>query len=313
MAARSTTRSPRPAVSAIITTFNEEHNIAGCIESLLWCDEILVVDSFSSDRTPEIVRGYPKVRFFQRTYFGSASQKNWAMDQVSNGWILIFDADERCTPALQKEIEALLAAGPEHDAYTIQRRVYFLGRVIRFSGWQHDRVVRLVRRGEARYPNRRVHADMVTRGLAPQLRHPMEHYMAESLDEYVRRIEKYSFWGASQNWREEKKAGFAEVFGRSLWRFLRTYIFQLGILDGMHGLIFCMLQAFGTYLKWALLWGWHVNAARGRMPDLPIFDEDQAIWRGLGPEPDLAAARTAEPLAPAPSVAAPKLAAKERS
>jgi len=290
MSARAKFRSPRPAVSAIVTTFNEEANIAACIESLLWCDEILVVDSFSTDRTPEICRGYDKVRFFQRTYFGSASQKNWAMDQVTNDWILIFDADERCTPALQREIEELLAAGPKQEAYTINRRVYFLDRVIRFSGWQHDQVVRLVRNGSARYPNRRVHADMMTRGPAPVLRNPMEHYMADTLDEYVRRIEKYSFWGAAQNWKERKKSGFMEIFGRSIWRFFRTYFFQLGILDGMHGLVFCMLQSYGTYLKWVLLWGWHINAARGRMPSLPIFDESEETWRGLDDE---AAARPA--------------------
>lgn len=275
------TRPARPRVSAIITTFNEEAHIAACVESLLWCDEILVVDSFSTDGTPEIARGYDKVRFYQRTYFGSASQKNWAMDQVTNDWILIFDADERCTPALQKEIETLLAAGPRNDAYTIHRRVFFMDRVIRFSGWQHDQVVRLVKNGSARYPNRRVHADMITRGPAPLLRHSMDHYMADSLDEYIKRIEKYSFWGAAQNWKERKKSGFMEVFGRSVWRFFRTYIFQLGILDGMHGLVFCMLQAYGTYLKWALLWGWHLNAARGRMPNLPIFDESEETWRGL--------------------------------
>jgi glycosyltransferase involved in cell wall biosynthesis len=284
MSARAQTRSPRPAVSAIVTTFNEEVHIAACIESLLWCDEILVVDSFSTDRTPEICRGYDKVRFFQRTYFGSASQKNWAMDQVTNDWILIFDADERCTPALQREIEELLAAGPAHEAYTIQRRVYFLDRVIRFSGWQHDRVVRLVKNGSARYPNRRVHADMVTRGPAPVLHSSMEHYMTDSLDEYIRRIEKYSFWGAAQKWKERKRSGVLEVFGRSIWRFFRTYVFQLGILDGMHGLVFCMLQSYGTYLKWALLWGWHVNAARGRMPSLPIFDDSEETWRGLDDE-----------------------------
>ncbi|HEY4595316.1 MAG TPA: glycosyltransferase family 2 protein [Thermoanaerobaculia bacterium] len=284
MQPRDPSPSPRLRVSAIITTFNEEANIAGCLESLLWCDEILVVDSFSTDRTPEIVRGFEKVRFYQRTYYGSASQKNWAMDQVTNEWILIFDSDERCTPALHQEITELLAEGPGFEAYTIKRRVYFLDRVIRFSGWQHDRVVRLVRNGSARYPNRRVHADMITRGPAPVLRSFMEHYMADSLDEYVRRIEKYSFWGAAQNWREKRQSGFSQIFGRSVWRFLRTYVFQLGVLDGMHGLVFCMLQAYGTYLKWALLWGWHVNAARGRAPNLPIFDDNEETWRGLEEE-----------------------------
>ncbi len=272
---------PRPAVSAIVTTFNEERNIGACVESLLWCDEIFVVDSFSTDGTAAVVARYPKVNFVQRTYFGSASQKNWAMDQVQHDWILIFDADERCTPALQSEIEALLASGPKHDAYTIHRRVFLMDKVIRFSGWQRDRVVRLVRKGTARYPNRRVHADMQTQGPAPVLRNSMDHHMAESMDEYIPRIMKYGYWGAAQAWREGKTAGVTEVLGRSVWRFFRTYVFQLGVLDGMHGLVFCMLQAFGTYVKWSTLWGWRVNEKRGLLPKLPPFDHDEEVWKGL--------------------------------
>jgi len=280
--ARSKAPTPkRPPVSAIVTTYNEERNIGGCIESLLWCDEILVVDSFSSDRTAEVARSYEGVTFVQRTYYGSASQKNWAMDQVKHDWILIFDADERCTPALQEELENLLAEGPKEDAFTIHRRVYFLDKVIRFSGWQRDRVVRLVRKGKARYPNRRVHADMKTSGSAPVLQNSMEHYMVETLDEYIPRIMKYSYWGAAQGWRDGRKAGIVEVLGRSAWRFFRTYILQLGILDGMHGLVFCMLQAFGTYMKWATLWGWRINERRGILPNLPSFDDDESVWAGL--------------------------------
>ncbi len=271
----------RTKLSAIVTTFNEERHIAACLESLTWCDEILVVDSFSTDRTPEIARSFEKVRFEQRTYYGSASQKNWAMDQVQHDWFLIFDADERCTADLQKEIEGLLASGPTHEAYTIRRKVYFMDHLIRFSGWQHDQVVRLVKQGSGRYPNRRVHADMVTRGPAPLLRNPMLHYMADSFDEYFPRIQKYSVWGASQAWKEGKRAGVAEGFGRSVWGFIRTYLIRGGFLDGMYGLVFCMLQAYGTYLKWAILWGWRVNEARGRKPNLPIFDDDENTWRGL--------------------------------
>ena len=290
MARKSKQSKERAKISAIITTYNEEKNIGECIDSLLWCDEIFVVDSFSTDRTPEIVRGYDDhVVFVQRTYFGSASQKNWAMDQVEHDWILIFDADERCLPKLQREIETLLTREPKHDAYTINRRCYFLGKVLRFSGWQNDRVVRLVRKGTARYPNKRVHADMDTLGPAPVLRHVMDHYMADSLDEYIPRILKYSFWGAAQGWRDGKKSGFKEVWGRSVWRFLRTYLFQLGILDGMHGVVFCMVQAFGTYMKWALLWSWRVNAKRGIQPDLPVFDQDESVWRELEDEEAAAA------------------------
>lgn len=270
----------RPSISAVITTFNEERNIGDCIDSLLWCDEIVVVDSFSTDATVECITTYgDRVTLLQRRYFGSASQKNWAMDQTHGEWILIFDADERCTPALQEEIEGLLEGAPKADAFTIKRRVYFMDRVIRFSGWQHDRVVRLVKRGAGRYPNKRVHADMTTTGPSPVLRNPMLHFMIESFDQYLPRIVKYGFWGAAQGWKTGRRSGVKEVFGRTVWRFLRMYVFQLGFLDGMPGLVFCMLQAFGTYLKWAVLWEWHANASRGREPNLPPFEADEEVWR----------------------------------
>ncbi|MEL7059760.1 MAG: glycosyltransferase family 2 protein [Acidobacteriota bacterium] len=274
-------RGSRPAISVVVTTFNEEHNIADCLDTLLWADEILVIDSFSTDRTPEIVQSYEQVDFRQRTYYGSAAQKNWAMDQCSHDWILIFDADERCTPKLRREIEKLLAGGPDHNAYTIRRRVFFLGKRIRFSGWQRDQVVRLLRQGTGRYPNRRVHADMKTVGPAPLLRHKMDHYMVEDFHTYALRIVKYSRWGAAQGWIEGKHPGLAEILGRSVWRFVRTYVVQLGVLDGIRGLVFCMLQAYGTYLKWSILWSWRANEKRGISPNLPEFDDDETTWAGL--------------------------------
>lgn len=271
----------RPRVSVVVTTFNEEHNIAACLESLLWADEILVVDSFSTDRTPEIIKGYEGVTLVQRTYYGSAAQKNWAMDECLHDWILIFDADERCTPKLRREIENILSSGPKHDAYTIRRKVFFLGKVIRFSGWQHDQVIRLLRKGSGRYPNRRVHADMKVKGQAPLLRNRMDHYMVEDFHKYALRIVKYSQWGASQGWIEGKQSGVSEVLGRSMWRFIRTYFVQLGIFDGMRGLVFCLLQAYGTYLKWSILWSWRVNEKRGIEPKLPVFDDSEETWEGL--------------------------------
>ena len=102
MSERAAGSAPRVRISAVITTLNEERNIADCVESVLWCDEVVVVDSFSTDRTPEVARSYEKVRFLQRPYMGSASQKNWAMDQTQHEWILILDADERCTPSCRR-------------------------------------------------------------------------------------------------------------------------------------------------------------------------------------------------------------------
>jgi glycosyltransferase involved in cell wall biosynthesis len=267
-----------PKISGVITTFNEEDNVEGCIESLLWCDEIVLVDSFSTDRTLELAARYDKVKVVQRKYFGSASQKNFAMDQTSSEWILILDADERCTRELEAEIKRVLASKDPAEAYVINRRVYFMDRVIRFSGWQHDRVVRLVKRGAGRYPDKRVHTDMQTRSKPRMLSNPMLHYMIESFDQYLPRIVKYGFWGAAQGWKTGRRSGFFQIFVRTVWRFLRMYIFQLGILDGMAGLVFCMLQAFGTYLKWAILWEWRANAKRGRQPKLPEFDEETDTW-----------------------------------
>jgi glycosyltransferase involved in cell wall biosynthesis len=272
----------RPKVSGVVTSFNEEHNIADCIESLLWCDEVILVDSFSTDRTPEIAKSYDKVRFFQRAYFGAGAQKNWALQHVQNDWVFLLDADERCTAALRDEVQQLLHDGAEHSAYTINRDVYFLGKQIRYSGWQHDRVARLFRRGTAYYENRRVHSLLHTSGPAPILQNSLVHDMVDrSFDEYAFRIARYGYWGAAQAWRDGERCRPFHVLVRPLWRFFRTYALQLGVLDGQRGLVFCLLQAYGTYIKFAILWGWQVNQARGIEPELPAFDEDETTWEGL--------------------------------
>lgn len=272
----------RPKVSGVITSFNEEHNIADCIESLLWCDEIILVDSYSTDKTPEIAQRYDKVRFFQRTYYGAGAQKNWAMQHVQNDWIFLLDSDERCTPELRREVEELLENGPEHTAYMMNRNVYILGKRIRFSGWQHDRVARLFRKGSAYYENRRVHSVLHTTGETPILGNAIEHHMVErSFDEYAFRLAKYGYWNAAQCWRDGDRTSALEVLLRPAWRFVRTYILQLGILDGSLGIIFCLLQSYSTYMKFAILWGWQRNESRGIPPLLPEFDEDESTWEGL--------------------------------
>jgi glycosyltransferase involved in cell wall biosynthesis len=272
----------RPKVSGVITSFNEEHNIADCIESLLWCDEIILVDSYSTDGTPEVAQKYDKVRFFQRNYFGAGAQKNWAMQHVQNDWIFLLDSDERCTPELRDEVVNLLAAGTENSAFMMNRDVFILGKRIRFSGWQHDRVARLFRKGAAYYENRRVHSVLHTSGETPILDNAIEHYMVDrSFDEYAFRLAKYGYWNAAQCWRDGDRTSALEVLLRPAWRFFKTYILQLGILDGSLGIIFCLLQSYSTYMKFAILWGWQRNDDRGIPPTLPEFDEDESTWEGL--------------------------------
>ncbi len=283
----------RAGLSVIITTFNEEVNIADCIESVLWADEILVVDSFSKDRTVDIAKQYP-VQVLQREYFGSAAQKNWAIDRTTREWVLIVDADERVPAPLAGEILRTLAAPTDVNGFSIRRENIFVDRVMRHSGWSTDKVIRLFRRDRGRYPNRRVHADLAIEGPTPLLQNAFMHYTFRSFDQYFDKFLKYAEWGAAQAFREGRKVGVLEIAGRPLWRFFRTYVVQLGFLDGLHGLVLCSLQSFGVFLKYARLWEYRLRSRRGEVIHLPAFDEDPLTWQrkdgeedeGVGPAPE---------------------------
>jgi len=268
----------RLPLSVVITTFNEEVNVAECIESVLFADEILLVDSFSKDRTVEIAGKYP-VKILQREYFGSAAQKNWALDRVAHDWVLIIDADERVPEALAREILTTLSTQPAANGYYIRRENVFVDKVIRHSGWSTDKVVRLFRRDKGRYPNRRVHADLEIEGAVPVLRNPFLHYTFRSFDQYFPKFLNYAQWGAAQAFRDGRKSGVVELVFRPWWRFIRSYFVQGGILDGVHGFVVCSLQAFGVFLKYARLWEYRIRAARGEDLALPAFDDDESTWK----------------------------------
>ncbi len=272
----------RPKLTAIVTTFNEEVNIRECLEHLAFADEILLVDSFSTDGTESIARSIPGVKVVQREYFGSAAQKNWAMDQVTTPWLLIVDADERVTEPLAREILQTLEGGPEADHYYIRRENVFLDRTIRHSGWSTDKVVRLLKLGSARYPNRRVHADLSPEGPTPTLLSPMVHYTCRSLDQYLEKLRRYATWSAADAFLCGRRAGLVEIVFRPLWRFARTYVIQGGFLDGRHGLVVCALQAWSVFLKWAKVWEWERCRQNGRPVELPRYDTSPETWAGSG-------------------------------
>lgn len=267
----------RVPVSVIITTFNEESNIVDCVESALWADEIFLVDSYSTDRTLELARQYP-ITIRQRQYFGSAAQKNWSLDRVKNDWVLILDADERVPEHLASEILQILVVGPEYKGYYIRRENIMGGKVIRHSGWSTDKVIRLFHRAHGRYPNRRVHADVDIAGAIPVLSNALTHHTFRSFDQYLDKMMNYARWGAAQGFREGRKVGLSELALRPGWRFFRTYFLQLGILDGLHGLVVCGLQAVGSFLKYAWLWDHRIRERLGEKVELPPFDEDASTW-----------------------------------
>jgi glycosyltransferase involved in cell wall biosynthesis len=268
----------RLKVSVVVTTYNEEINIADCLRSVLWADEILVVDSYSSDRTLEIASQFP-VKVMQREYFGSAAQKNWSLDRIAHDWALILDADERVTELLAEEILRLLIRGPKAKGYYIRRQNIVLDKTIRHSGWSTDRVIRLFHRAHGRYPNRRVHADLDIQGPVPTLKNPLTHYTFRALEQYFQKFVNYADWGAAQGFREGRRAGYLEIGGRPLWRFFRSYFLQRGFLDGLHGLVVCGLQAFGVFLKYAWLWEHRTRERMGETIHLPAFDDADSTWQ----------------------------------
>ena len=255
----------RPPLSVIVPTFNEEATLRDCLESVRFADEILVVDSFSTDRTLDIARTFG-ARVLQHEYVYSARQKNWAIPQAKHEWVLLIDSDERVTPGLREEILALLSSGPRHDGYWILRANHFLGRRIKRCGWGTDKVIRLFRRDLARYEDREVHAEIELPGPLPVLRHPLEHHSFRSFGQYWRKIQIYSEWGAARLYREGRRAGPLEIFGRPVTRFFKMYVVRLGFLEGVHGLVLSMLGAFTVYLKYARLWEMRILKGAAEVP-----------------------------------------------
>ncbi|HUP47297.1 MAG TPA: glycosyltransferase family 2 protein [Thermoanaerobaculia bacterium] len=270
---------PRVAVSAIITTFNEIDFVEDCIRSVEWADEIYLIDSFSTDGTVELVRAkFPRVRIEQREYLGAASQKNYAIDRAAHDWIFYIDADERVTPKLRREIEGTLEGPLPYWAYSVGRRNFMMGRAVRYSGLQRDRVTRLFHRRHARYPNRRVHADLLVDGPTGRLHHKMDHFYIRSFDHMIAKMNRYAEWGAAQMFIDGKTTGAAGIIGRPLARFFRDYFVNLGFLDGVRGVISIGMHVYYTFWKYVKLWELRQLERLGRPVPLPKLDEEEERW-----------------------------------
>jgi glycosyltransferase involved in cell wall biosynthesis len=270
---------PRVPVTALIHTLDEHDYIEECIRSVDWADEIYLMDSFSKDGTVEFVREkFPRVRIEQREYLGAASQKNYAIDRATHDWIFVIDADERVTPKLRDEILRTLDGPLDRWAYSVGRFNYMLGRPVRFSGLQRDRVTRLFHRRHARYPNKRVHADLLVDGEAGRLAHKMDHLYIRSFDHMIAKMTRYGNWAGTQMFIEGKEASLFDIFSHPLAKFVRDYIFNLGFLDGAPGLISVGMHVYYTFWKYAKLWEFNRLKRLGKPVPLPSLDQEEERW-----------------------------------
>lgn len=237
-------------ISATIITFNEERNIARAMESLRCCDEIVVVDSGSVDRTVEIARNFG-ARVVEEPWRGYAGQKNFATTQAAYDWILSIDADEALSEGLEAEIWQLKKTGPDCDAYTMPRLAQYLGKWIFHSGWYPDRKIRLFHRAKAKWVGDFVHESVSVDGRIGHLQGNLLHFTCSSLSEHLKTMDTYTTLAAQQIVALGRRVGYAQLLLDPIWTFWKTYLFKLGFLDGFEGLAIAYMAALYDFLKFA--------------------------------------------------------------
>jgi len=241
----------REPISAVVVCMNREGEIEQCLQSLRWAEELVVVDSFSTDRTPEIARRYAD-KFFQREYASIGDQRNWALEQTSHRWILMIDSDEMVPGDLRDEIREALR-NPRAQRYAVYRRNFFLGREMKHGGWNTDRMTILFRKDRYRYPVGAPHVRPVPEEKGGVLSRRLIHHSHRSIGEFVMKSNHYATGMAQEYFRRGKRGPPRALFGHALYNFFKVYLLRLGFLDGAHGLVSATLSSYYVAEKWAKL------------------------------------------------------------
>ena len=238
----------QPTISVILITKNEAALIRQALDSVAWADEIVVVDSGSTDGTVEICREYTD-KVFVTDWPGFGTQKNRALDLATCDWVLSIDADEQVTPELAQEIRTTIAAA-RAEGYRLPRLSSYCGRFMRHSGWWPDEVLRLFRRGQAWFSDDLVHERLMFRGKVSRMSNLMLHDSMRSLDQMLAKVNHYTTAGAERMLRAGKRGGLGKAIGHGMWAFIRTYIFKRGMLDGREGFIVAVSAAESAYYRY---------------------------------------------------------------
>lgn len=238
----------RSGLSVAVIALNEEERIRACLESVAWADEIVVVDAGSSDKTAAIAREFTD-RVLVHPWEGYAAQKNYALAQCRQPWLLSLDADEVVSPALRAEIEAVLERDGPADGYAIPRRNIFLGRPIRHGTWWPDYQLRLFRRGRGAFLSASVHESVRVEGRTDRLVAPLIHQSYRGIEEFVVRANRYSTLAARELAAQGRGGSLGDLLLRPAWRFVSMYVLHRGFLDGWRGLLLAVLYAHYVFLR----------------------------------------------------------------
>jgi glycosyltransferase involved in cell wall biosynthesis len=241
------------SLSVIIITKNEEAVIGRCVESVGWADEVIVLDSGSEDRTVEICRELGAQIHQAPDWPGFGPQKNRALALATSDWVFSIDADEWVTPELRAEIQRAIAEQGTNAAFRLPRSSSFCGRIMRHSGWSPDHVVRLFRRGTARFSDDLVHERLLVEGEAADLRVPLMHEAIRDLDQMLAKMNAYSTASSTAMHQRGKNGSVVSALAHGLWAFIRTYVLRAGFLDGREGLILAVANAEGAYYRYLKL------------------------------------------------------------
>lgn len=239
-------------ITAIIPTYNEEHNIRRALDSVHFADEIIVIDSYSTDSTVEIVKSRPEVKLLQRKFDNFSAQKNYAIQQATHDWIFLLDADEEVPQKLKEEIESVIANSPEEKAFHIYRTFFFKTQILNYSGWQRDKVIRLFKKDFNNYKGK-VHETIDTNGRVGFLKNKLNHYSYTEFGRYKCKLKKYARLQAEELEESGQIVTPYHFFLKPLIRFVIHFIIKLGFLDGMGGLVISYLHGYGVYRRYAEL------------------------------------------------------------
>ncbi len=241
-------------ISACIMTFNEEKNIERCLKSVMWCDEIVILDSYSTDRTLEICRQYTE-NVHQHPWQGYIGQRNLIRGMAANPWVLFLDADEEVSPQLREAIDKEFQPGrAAYDGYQFPRRVYYLDRWIRYGEWNPDIKLRLFKKALGRSVGEEPHDQVIVDGPVKTLRSPLYHYTYEDIADHVNTMNRFSSISAQAKYDAGYRFRWIDMLGRPMFRFVKGYVLKLGFLDGRRGWLIALISAFGVAIKYAKLW-----------------------------------------------------------